>query len=75
MVKYLNTVVSTTAPKLKSVLWLKPVSNGFVLYWKNGNAWKPLQIVDAGGTKSIKDDIAYDAGKIIGTFKEVEKED
>ena len=75
MARYINTVVSTTAPKLRNVMWLKPVGNGFVLYYKNASTWTPLKIVDPKGTATVNDDKAYDAGQIIGSFKEVEKED
>ena len=62
---YLNINVSYDAPKHpKGSLWLKPVKDGFVLYWLNEGIWKPLKVVDEKNTASIIDDEPIDGSKI-----------
>lgn len=58
--KVLKPVISATAPNAKDVIWLKPVSDGFVMYIVDEAKWKPLVLVDDQGTSSIADDVKQD---------------
>lgn len=48
MLKNLNVISSTIAPKDKTALWLKKENNSGSLYYNDGIEWKPLS--SAGGT-------------------------
>lgn len=55
--KLLKVALSNEAPCVKDVLWLKPVNGGFTLYASDGG-WKPVKLMDDGGTATIADDKA-----------------
>ena len=59
--KFLKVVASNESPNIKDVLWLKPVDNGFTLFYPE-NGWKPLKMENvsesnyeqAGAADSVK---------------------
>lgn len=55
--KILQVALSNEAPNVKDALWLKPVDGGFVMYVLDGG-WKPLKMVNDGGTSALNDDKA-----------------
>ena len=59
--------ISNTAPNVKrGAAWLKPVSGGCALYVLD-NGWKPLKLVDDGGTPTESDDTTQD---LIGSVQD-----
>lgn len=52
----LKAIISSTAPKIKAGIWIKPVEEGHVVYILNNGVYKPLKVVDDKGTSSIEDD-------------------
>lgn len=61
MLKNLNVISSTIAPKDKTALWLKKENNSGSLYYNDGIEWKPLS--SAGGTgASTSFDTIYSDG-------------
>lgn len=59
---------SATPPRVKGVLWAKPVTNGFVLYMPVGSLWKPLQIVNDNSTTTVSDDVAKGVKNVENTL-------
>ena len=58
--KKIDLYISNSAPSVSNgAAWLKPVNGGFALYILD-NGWKPLKLVNDGGTPSEGDDTVED---------------
>ena len=61
MYKLFKTILLTEfEPQNTDVLWLRPVENGFALYYHIFGKWEPLRIMNTKGTATPFDDVPYD---------------
>lgn len=60
MLKNLNVISSTIAPKDKTALWLKKENNSGSLYYNDGIEWKPLSLAGGTGASTSFDTIYSD---------------
>lgn len=60
MLKNLNVISSTIAPKDKTALWLKKENNSGLLYYNDGIEWKPLSSAGGSGASTSFDTIYSD---------------
>lgn len=68
---YDKIVESPFAPQLTTVLWLRPVGDGFSFYRFTDGEWKALKIMDSMGTATPYDDEIADVSNIPEIVKEV----
>lgn len=53
-------ILSAIAPTNSTVLWAKPLKNGFALYIMFNGTWQPLKMMDGSDTISTLDDEPID---------------